>query len=278
MDNPDLPLPNASLPGQLPESLWPTGRSGDDRPIQLHYITRYAGPRATAPLEAHAFWELTYVMGGHGTLDLEDCEIPLASAAGVLVPPHCPHRERTDHPKWDTLWLGFRSELPSRLGVVSALAFGDGYALHPWAEQIWLWRQRETGAIGPELEALTAFFIRALVRLARSGSGAMRKPWLARVQDYIDHHLQRDLSIQELAEVSGHSVGHFHRQFRQATGETPGQYLTRRRLETAWLYLRQSGLPIKEIAAAVGFHDPLYFSRVFRKHFGQSPSCALAAG
>jgi AraC-like DNA-binding protein len=211
-------------------------------------------------------------MGGEGQVELGDQGIYLGPEAGLLIPPGCPHREHTDHAHWDTLWLGFRGNLPDRLGVAAPLVLNTGYALRPWLGEIWLWRQRETGATGPELAALTEFVLRAFVRLARQDGGMTRKPWLATVQDYIDHHLQRDLPVEELAALAGCSVGHFHRTFRQATGETPVQCVTRRRMETALLHLRESGLPIREIAEAVGFRDPLYFSRVFRRHFGQSPS------
>jgi len=276
MDNSDLLVPDGALPGQLSETLWPDGQPGDDRPLVPLYITRYAGPRALSPHQSHPFWELTYVMRGQGHVDLPDREVFLAAEAGLLLPPGCLHRERTDHPQWDTLWLGFRGDLPDQLGVTAPLALDGGYALRSWAEQLWLWRQREAGTIGPELEALGEFLVRAFVRLANLGKETMRKPWLAGVQDYIDHHLHRDLAVEELATVAGCSVGHFHRAFQRATGETPVQYLTRRRLEVALLYLRQSGLPIREVAQAVGFADPLYFSRVFQRHFGQSPSRARA--
>lgn len=274
MDNSDSILPEGGIPGRLDASFWPLDACPAAASARPLYITRYAGPRGREPREAHPFWELTYGMGGHGSIDLAGSEFFLPEASALLLPPGCAHRERTDHPRWDTLWLGFRGDLPEHLGLTAPTVLGNAHALRPWCEQIWLWRQRETGATGPELEALTEFLVRAFARLVQTPAGSNRKPWLASVQDYIETHLQRDLSVEELAAVAGYSTGHFHREFRRATGETPGQHLTRRRLETARLYLRQSGLPIRDIAAAVGFGDPLYFSRVFRRHFGCSPSQA----
>ncbi len=275
MDNSDLRLPDAAVAGFLPASLWPAGGGMVAMPL---YITRYAGPRASQPLAAHPFWEITYVLGGQGVLELGEREgeetIALPPESGLLLPPGSPHRERSGSGKWDTLWLAFRGQLPSQLGVAAPLLLGDGHALRPWAELLWRWAQREPGMIGPELEALSEFFVRAFVRLAQAGGTAQRQPWLKQIQEYIDHHLEASLGVADLARVAGLSVGHFHRQFRQATGETPLAYLTRRRLEVAWLYLRQSGLPIKEIARAVGFGDPLYFSRVFRRRFGCPPTAA----
>lgn len=279
MDHSDFPLPAGGIPGRLDASFWPLDGIPAAASAKPLYITRYAGPRARAPLESHPFWELTYGMGGQGCIELPDREFALPEATLLLLPPGCPHRERAEHPHWDTLWLGFQGDLPERLGLTAPTILENGHALRPWCEQIWLWRQRETGSTGPELENLTEFLVRACARLVQNTAGSSRKPWLASVQDYIENHLQRDLSVEELAAVAGYSMGHFHREFHRATGETPVQCLTRRRLETARLYLRQSGLPIREIAATVGFADPLYFSRVFRRHFGCSPSqVAQASG
>ena len=63
-----------------------------------------------------------------------------------------------------------------------------------------------------------------------------------------------------------------------ACAETPLTYITRRRLETALLYLRHSGLAIQEAARQVGYQDPLYFSRVSHKHFCCAPSRIFASG
>ena len=272
MDNSAFLSPDAAFVGALPARLWPHGIRRADAVAPPLYITRYAGPRATPPLGEHPFWELTYVLGGEGHVEFADRRFFLAPDAGLLIPPGWAHREHTDHPRWDTLWLGFGGGLPSQLGVAAPLALDRGCALRGWAEQAWLWRQREAGAIGAELDALTEFLVRAFVRLARQDGDAPRQPWLAKVQDYIDHRLDGDLTMAELARVAGCSVGHFQREFRQATGETPLQHVTRRRIETAVLYLRQSGLPVREVAARVGFADPLYFSRIFRRRVGLPPS------
>jgi AraC-like DNA-binding protein len=79
-------------------------------------------------------------------------------------------------------------------------------------------------------------------------------------------------SVGDLAERAGCSEGHFHRLFKERTGKTPIAYLTDRRMEMAQQMLRGTSLSVSRIAALVGYDDPLYFSRVFRRIVGHCPS------
>jgi len=79
------------------------------------------------------------------------------------------------------------------------------------------------------------------------------------------------LTLPELASAAGLSLDHFGRVFKARTGTSPMAYVRRLRLREAALMLRQTGHRIEEIAAAVGYGDPLYFSRLFSREFGVGP-------
>ena len=68
------------------------------------------------------------------------------------------------------------------------------------------------------------------------------------------------------------SVSWFIRSFKQYAGTTPMQYLVERRMANAQVLLETTSYNISEIAALVGYDNPLYFSRIFRKQKGMSPS------
>jgi AraC family transcriptional regulator len=96
---------------------------------------------------------------------------------------------------------------------------------------------------------------------------------LHKVLAYIDAHLDEPLGIPTLAREASFSPFHFHRIFSAHTGETLGNYLTRRRVETAAVRLAsQPQLSVLEVSLAVGFSSPEAFSRAFKKHFGCTPS------
>ena len=85
----------------------------------------------------------------------------------------------------------------------------------------------------------------------------------------------------DLARAAGLSPSHFTRLFRLWTGLPPGEYLLRKRVEQACKLLGDPTLSIKEVAARSGFDDPYYFSKVFRRVDGLTPTLfreALLAG
>jgi len=94
-----------------------------------------------------------------------------------------------------------------------------------------------------------------------------------KVLDHIDHHLDEPLELADLAEVAHFSPFHFHRVFAAWMGETLGDYLRRRRLDSAALRLAgDRTLPVLEVALAVGFGSGEAFARAFKQRFGCSPS------
>jgi AraC family transcriptional regulator len=95
---------------------------------------------------------------------------------------------------------------------------------------------------------------------------------LARIVSYIEDHLDRPISLTELAAVASVSRFHFSRLFRQSTGFSPIAYVERLRLARAQDLLRLGKLPIVEVALAVGFCDQSAFTRRFHRHLGTTPA------
>lgn len=94
-----------------------------------------------------------------------------------------------------------------------------------------------------------------------------------RVLDYVDSHLDEKLDLASLARVAFVSEWHFHRIFQALTGETPGDWVRRRRLEVAAMrLLAYRRDPILKIALEVGFRSPEVFTRAFVAHFGVTPT------
>jgi AraC family transcriptional regulator len=93
-----------------------------------------------------------------------------------------------------------------------------------------------------------------------------------RVKEYMEAHLQDNLSLDQLARETHYSAGHFLRMFRAATGMTPHQYLTERRIERAKRILRDEGeTSLIDMAARCGFSSQSHMTRVFREQTGVTP-------
>lgn len=94
---------------------------------------------------------------------------------------------------------------------------------------------------------------------------------LRRVNEYIEHHLERDLSLVELAGLIDISPYHFARMFKQSTGVAPHGYVLSKRIERARDLLTDKNLSIVDISQAVGFHNQSHFCAVFHKRVGVTP-------
>ena len=95
---------------------------------------------------------------------------------------------------------------------------------------------------------------------------------IAKAAEYIRLNHSRKLTIEEIAEVAGYSISWFEKLFRDYFHMSPVQYQTKQRIDLAEQMIRAGVLNISEISRAVGFYDAFYFSRVFKKHMGLSPS------
>ena len=80
------------------------------------------------------------------------------------------------------------------------------------------------------------------------------------------------INVSEFADMAGMSEESFARLFKECTGVPVHRYITGVRLKQALRLLKYSGSTISQIAYAVGYDDPLYFSRLFKKYYGASPS------
>lgn len=106
-------------------------------------------------------------------------------------------------------------------------------------------------------------------------SGGLSRRKLQRVIEYIDAHLDCDLSLKELAEIVQMSAHYFAQLFKQSTGISPHQYVIRCRIERSKELLKQKQITIADVAEIVGFVDQSHFHRHFKRLVGITPKAFL---
>lgn len=94
---------------------------------------------------------------------------------------------------------------------------------------------------------------------------------LIQAKDYIDHHFHKQISLEEVAEEIGISSYYLSKLFKERFHITFIDYLTEMRLAKAKVLLLDTAMPLKEVALTIGYKDPNYFSRVFKKETEWSP-------
>lgn len=94
---------------------------------------------------------------------------------------------------------------------------------------------------------------------------------LRRVLAHIDENLDGELSVETLAELVGLSASCFARSFRRALDVTPHAYVLEARIERAKALIRETDLPLVEVAFAVGFSSQACLNVAFRRRVGVTP-------
>ncbi|WP_427161975.1 helix-turn-helix transcriptional regulator [Aliinostoc sp. HNIBRCY26] len=102
-------------------------------------------------------------------------------------------------------------------------------------------------------------------------SNGLPKYKLKAAIDYIHAHLDQNLTLDKIAASVYMSSHYFASLFKQSTGMTPHQYVTKCRIEKAKQLLRKHELPLVEICQQVGFQNQSHFTRVFRQHTATTP-------
>jgi AraC family transcriptional regulator len=110
-----------------------------------------------------------------------------------------------------------------------------------------------------------------VVKSFKPAAGRLSAAQFTLVQDYVSAHLDRNLSLQELADLVGLNPHYFCRLFKAACGLTPHQYLLKSRVDQAAQLLRSTQLPIADVAQQVGCYDQSRFTQVFRRWMGVTP-------
>lgn len=106
-----------------------------------------------------------------------------------------------------------------------------------------------------------------------TGNETEQEAGIRAIQRYIQEHYTEDIQIAELAEKFHFSSSYIGSAFKKQMGITPLQYLIYLRInEAKRLLLKYPERPVAEIGQQVGYEDPYYFSRIFKKQTGISPS------
>jgi AraC family transcriptional regulator len=97
------------------------------------------------------------------------------------------------------------------------------------------------------------------------------------VRDYVEAHLDDDLSLTMLADIACLSPYHFSRSFKQAVGVGVQRYVMQRRIERAKILMRRTNQPLALIAQVAGFTDQSHLTSTFRREVGVTPGRYRAA-
>lgn len=227
-------------------------------------------------------YQIIYVWSGHATYTADGAERLLGPGSLICYKPGEPqfYTYHADMPV-ECCWIHFTGSQAEGLLRRSGLWERQAYHVGLLAEinQIIEKILREIQRRPLQYEDLcAAYFVQMLTLIARRLQQRDDAPAYERAQrimDVMEHmhrHYNEPLTLEAYAAQCAWSRHHFLHAFKAYTGQSPHAYLTAIRMDQARLLLRGSALTVQDIACLTGYGDPLYFSRLFARKFGQSPS------
>ena len=196
----------------------------------------------------------------------------------LVIPPGTPHRYQADGDQpWSIWWLHVQGTDLDGLLAATGLTVDAPIGWLEDPHQAWALLQsacddlaRDETAGSLTAAAGAAWHLLAQLAADRSGRSPEREP-VARARAHLRAHLDLPVSVPALARLVGLSPSHFSARFRTVTGFSVLEYVKRLRMARSRQLLITTEHSIAEIAAAMGYSDPFYFSRQFREVSGQSP-------
>jgi len=244
------------------------------------YFPEAKGHRRSRP---HGATEAIVILctAGTGRARFAGAEHVLAPGSCIVIPAGEPHEYwASDESPWTIWWMHVRgTDAPELVGAMRREA-QPVLRLRSVDRVVALFDELVT-----ELErrpspsrALAASGIawHVLTRVAADAAEPADGSPLERAIRYLEVRVDGSIRVSELAAMVGLSPSHLTALFRRATGGGPGAFRTALRMTRARALLDTTALPVAEVAAAVGYVDPLYFSRQFSRVHGLSPSAYRA--
>lgn len=216
-------------------------------------------------------------VGGAGSVTLDGGVFALTRGACIVIPPHRAHvYETSSADPWTIWWMHLRgsdvAELSgSMLGAprpLTRLRAVDRVAAL-FDEIVTLMERRLSQA---HLLTASGLAWQLLTRVEADSVLPVDGSPLERAMRYLESRVDGTIQVAELADLVGMSPSHLSALFRRATGGGPAAFHTSLKMARARDLLDTTSLPISAVAAAVGYADPLYFSRHFRRVHGANPS------
>lgn len=220
-----------------------------------------------------------YTRSGSGVIRIngECVELTKNLAFFVKIPSSHVYYLPESSKHWEFIYLTFYG--PTAKDVFEAVTQKHGHVFelkdtHPTIQLFDFFLNQIHPTIKPSPLKISSFsyqFLVGLLDTLENQPNVEEQP-IQRAIEKIEQAYVEDLSVNDLAEVSGLSPYHFIRSFKNVTGYTPIAYLTKTRLQHAVNRLIKTNQSIETIAQAIGYHQANYFTKVFKKQFNMTPS------
>lgn len=252
--------------------------------LSVYQVARTPYQTLRAEIE-HGHWAVSFVREGNVKTLTRGERRPAPSGAVMVHPPSLPYAEYAEAPGIHE-WVVFECDVQPGLALFQLFPVA---AVVPLAEPaafsalfgllLRAWEGPPSAFRDMRVSTLTLGMLAVVVEDWRAAGSLPRTPAPMTAQDrfsglvvYLSQHLDRKIGRDEIAAFAHLQPNHLDRAFRQAYGVAPMQMLRDLRLQRARHLLESSDHTVGAIAVLCGFEEAGYFTRVFRRKTGQTPS------
>ena len=287
------PLPDIDVDISDKEFPMPTGSSRFLLPIALlHALQKHPLSRDLFPIAAGFYLRdsrrysnppspiflVYYCIGGKMNLHTDAGDRPVVSGDLVVIPLKLAHITDASAASCTYFWVSYSGKLSAAFTqFINASDLVVHLGLHPdLIAQFEALCNFRTSNFTLDTFINGANWLRVLLTsisliLSQKTNRSKDRIDLDWIRNFMEGRIDSSLNLQELAESVNLSTYHFARTFKKLTGQSPMHFFTQLRLQQACHLLDTTRQPIKQIASAVGYTDPQYFSRIFRRTIGMTP-------
>ena len=219
-----------------------------------------------------------YCTAGKGTVVMGRNTFHLGANDALCIPRHTGHHYFADNTDpWSLLWVHFKGEDTKNypLEEKRLIHFESEYA----ANRMHFLFDLLFRVLDANYTEGNFIYISQVLQLIlsetyyreKSGGAQPQHKRITEIIRYMGRHIEQNLTLEELSEIFGISKSYLNAVFQEYTQHAPLEFFSHLKMKRACSLLRSTQAPVYEIAAGLGYEDPYYFSRAFKKIVGVSP-------
>lgn len=232
---------------------------------------------------SHNFTQIFYFIDGKGSFILDGTRYPIKAGNLVIINPHILHMKESD-PKYRLEYIVFAIE--DLAFTFNSESINRGYGVYNLSKNKqdyllllnMMLEEAEKQAPGHELMCvdMAEIFISNLIFNQNLGLRSKSDPHMSNecsiAKSFIDAHYMDPITLEQLSEVTHMSKYYLIHSFNKFLGESPMNYLQRKRIQVAEHLLSTSNYSVSTVSTNVGFSSQSYFAQVFKRFTGSTPA------
>lgn len=272
------------LPLSLLEEMSKNPLTGDLYIYSLGYFAK-AAHHYFKRLQGCDQYILLYCKEGCGHVQIENRTYTLSPNQFIILPPNIMHQYEADtKDPWTIYWIHFKGSKAKNM----TRGFDIPHSIPPSKEsrieeRLNVFEEMYTTLKrGYDIDNIAyvnlclGYFLATFLFVDQYRTATSQSEYQGSIINwaiyYMHENINKLLSIEDVASYINYSSSYFYRKFRKETGVAPMAYFTQMKINKAFELLTETDMQINQIAAMLGYLDPLYFTKVFKKVTGMSPN------